>query len=202
MANITNHQKIWNILQAGEWTTINDIANQTAISADSVALYIRPLYNAGYLEAKTPHSKVKHNHQIKLIKNTGEKAPKLSKHSSILTDQNILEEFYITPKAKKEKEIKNHKNLVPILQSLIKIGKEEVYRQEIWQKVDLMPTALIRWIPRLLEVEILKDTGERYRNSPLYQVDLEKAQKLLELVNKFKSHNLAFSKLSCVEPTQ
>jgi len=190
---MTQHQRIWKLLRAEEFETIEKASKKLDIPEASTALYIRALFNAGYLEVETPHSKIKHNHSVTLVRATGEKAPKLNKNSNMITDMNTLEEFFITPKGESEKNEKHHKNLIPIIQAIIKLGKKEVYKKEIWQKANFdMPTKLSRWLPKLIELGVLTETVESYRNSPMYLADVEGAERLLQLINKFKSHRLAF----------
>jgi hypothetical protein len=190
---MTNHLAIWRLLCTEEFETIKKASKQLSIPESSVALYIRALYNAGYLEVETPHTKIKHSHQVVLIKKTGETPPRLNRNSSVLTDMNTLEEFFVTQKGESEKNIKHHKNLIPTLNAIIKIGKREVYKREIWQKAGFdAPAKLSRWTPKLIELKVLVETVESYRNSPMYIVDIKGAERLLELINKFKSHRLAF----------
>lgn len=190
---MTNYQEIWRLLYRDDFDTIEKVSKKTGISEHSIALYIRALYNAKYLKVDTPHTKIKHHHLIRLVRKTGEVAPKLNKNSNTLVDMNTLEEFFITSKGLSEKNIKNHKNLIPTLTAIIKLGKNEVYKKEIWQKAGFdLPVKLSRWLPKLVALSILIKTDESYRNSPLFKVDLKKTERLLTLVNQYKSHNLAF----------
>jgi len=191
---MTNNQKIWETLSNKKPTTIEKISNKLSISEDVVALYVRALYNAKYLTVDTPHTKIKHNHKIQLVKYTGEKAPLYNK-KGIFTDVNVNIELAITSRGVEEKQHKNHVNLIPILKAIISLNKEEIYKKDIWEEAELESVMLIRWIPRLIEAKILIPTGESYRNSPLYLVNMEKCKQLLKYVEQFKSHKLAFEKV-------
>ena len=191
---MTNHSKIWGFLASKKTTTIDKISKKLSIDTLVTAGYIRALYNAKYLEASISSSKIKHTDKIRLIKYTGKKYPYYNK-KGIFTDHNTFEEFCVTPRGILEKENKTHINLIPILKAIISINKDEIYKKDIWKEADLESVKMIRWIPRLEGVKILIDTGEQYRNSKLYDVNLAKCKKLLKYVEEFKSHKLAFEKV-------
>jgi predicted transcriptional regulator len=192
---MTNHEKIYLNLLQNEKTTIEKIHVATKIPENSIALYIRALFNAKYIAAETPHSKIKHNHKISLIKNTGNIAPVLNKNSNLLTDKNILKEYILTPSGEKDKHRKAHKNLVPLLKAIVQLDKEQVFKKEIYQKAEMNGQQLIRWMKRLIACNILLETGEHYRNSPLFDVNIQKTKRLLFLVENFKSSAIAFKVL-------
>ncbi len=198
MKKTTNNQKLWDLLRAGEFQTIATASSSTGIQENSIALYIRALFNTGYIEADTPHTKIQHQHKIILKKNTGPVAPVLNKNSNILTDKNTFEEHVVFPSGKEDIHSKTHKNLIPILKAIVAIGKNEIYRKEISEKMKVESYVIQRWIPRLIESKVLIETGEVYRNSPLLEVDMERAKLLLKFAKKLKSSELAFCKLDAL----
>jgi len=186
-------QKVWDILCNSQYTTVNELHKETNMNIVRISNYIRALYNAKYIKADIQNNRILHSTKISLIKNTGKIAPQL--YRGILTDWNTIEEIVVFQINGKIYNHKNHKNLTPIIEALLKIGKTEVYREEIWKKAKLTSPQLSRWLPQLMEAKIVIETVEQYRNSTLYLVDLEKVEKFLTYLNQYRNHKLAFMKI-------
>jgi len=195
-------QKIWDILTNSQHTTVNELHKETNMNIVRISNYIRALYNAKYIKADTQIDRILHSTKISLIKNTGAIAPQL--YRGILTDWNTIEEIVVFKINGKSYNHKNHKNLIPIIEALLKLGEKEVYREEIWKKAQLTSTQLSRWLPKLIDAKIVIETVEQYRNSTLFLVDLEKNEKFLTYLNQYRNHKLAFMKIKLESsiPTQ
>ena len=192
MKDTSMRKAVWSLLQKGE-TTVNKLHKETKYNIIRISNYIRVLYNTGYIEAETPHTKILHSTIIKLTNNTGAEAPAF--YRGILTDYNTIEEIVVQEYKGKPYTTKKHKNLIPIVEALLKIGEKKIVNMDLVEKLGKGHTPLNRWKPILLEFSVLQDTGEEVRNSRLFNVDLEKVERLLSLLHKYRNHKLAFMAL-------
>jgi len=190
----TMQQSIYELLQKKEMS-VDELHHKTDFNIIRISNYIRALYNAKYIKVDINNDiRIYHTNKIKLIKNTGAIAPQF--YRGILTDFNSCEEHKIFKFNGSWYNTKNHKNLIPIVEALLKLEKKEVYQKEIYQKAGFLnPTAFSRWLPRLLDSKVLLKTEESYRNSPVFIVDLERVEILLKNLHEFRNFELAFKKL-------
>ena len=190
MKDTSMRKAVWSLLQQGE-TTVNELHKESKYNVVRISNYIRALHNANYIESNSPHTKILHSHQIKLIKDTGTEAPVL--YRGILTDYNSLEEIVVFKHEGEEYSLRRTTNLIPLVEALLKIGEKAVTAKEVYEKADLTIIALRRWSEELDNAKVLMDTGERgFKNSRIYKVDLGKAERLLSLLHKYRNHKLAF----------
>jgi len=198
---MSNQQKIWNYLKDNRITTKQEINIKLNIKKETVAQYISALYKANYLIYCLTSKRPFIGDKFKFIKFTGEKAPIFNK--GILKDFNTKEEVKISKSTRLEKQEYKYQGsiLKDILDSFLEVNKEEVYLGEISKvfiskredlKTKYGNSFLKRWVEKLENINAISYTGNTYRNSKIYLVDLNKIKEIRIKLNTIIDYNLLF----------
>jgi hypothetical protein len=193
---MSQQQKIWDYLQSNSITTKEEIINVLNIDKKAVVTYVSALYKCNYLMFCIGLKRAKANNIFKLVKNTGTKAPLLNK--GILKDFNIKEEIQIAKEIKVSNNFNSQINLKDILDSFIAVNKEEILLSEV-SKIFISKKKLTtqfgnsflkRWIKKLELNKTIAFTGNTYRNSKIYLIDLEKIKQIRKQLDTVIDYNL------------
>lgn len=193
---MSQQQQIWDYLRENSITTKEDIINKLNIDKKAVVTYISALHKSNYLLFCIELKRARLTHSFKIIRNTGSKAPLLNK--GILKDFNIKKEIKIAKEIKTSNSFNSQKNLKDILDSFLELNKEEVLISEVSKifmlKKDLATnfgsTFLQRWIKKLESTNAIAFTGNTYRNSKIYLVNLQKIKEIRENIDTVMDYNL------------
>jgi hypothetical protein len=192
-------QQIWNYLKNNKITTKQELIINLNIKNETVVNYISALYKANYLIYCLTSKRAFIGDKFKLVKHTGSKAPLFNK--GILKDFNTKEEIEISKSTKLEKEEYKYKGsiLKDVLDSFLEVNKEEVYLGEI-SKIYMTKTKdlktkygnsfLKRWVEKLENINAIAYTGNTYRNSKMYLVNLNKIRETRTKLDNIIDYNL------------
>lgn len=190
---MSNQQKIWDSLLSCTTTTTSDIIKKTRANRGVAIQYLHALSLAGYIEATAEKSKRGQPIEtVCLIKKSGEIAPRFN--NGLVIDANTKEEFIVSEKNTKDKS--RAKLLIPILEAILALEKQEIVVSEISHKLKeelsaghVYPSsALNKWLYRLEGKKLIADTAARERNSRVYLIDRAGVAKLLEEIRKSKAY--------------
>eukprot|EP01156_Anaeramoeba_ignava_P021271 Anaeramoba_ignava/c18599_g1_i3.p1 GENE.c18599_g1_i3~~c18599_g1_i3.p1 ORF type:complete len:200 (-),score=4.54 c18599_g1_i3:112-711(-) len=192
-------QQIWNYLKDNRATTKQEINIKLNIKKEVVAQYISALYKANYLIYCLSSKRPFIGDKFKLIKYTGNKAPLFNK--GILKDFNTKEEIKISKSTRLEKQEYKYQGsiLKDILDSFLEVDKKEVYLGEISKifiskredlKTKYGNSFLKRWVEKLEKINAIAYTGNTYRNSKIYLIDLEKTREIRSKLDAVIDYNL------------
>jgi len=196
---MTLKKNIWEFLIKNEKSIqVQDLYNNfTNYKNTTIKQYLNALYKANYLKATdTTNRGLKNISKIKLIKRTGNVAPRYSK--GVLRDLNTLEEFVIS----KDKTYKRTETYLKFyLQAIIELNKEEALNSEIVNKFkEICPSIneddkkaaskIKRYRDQLLEKRVMIKSGDSFRNSYYLQINLEKIKFLYKKCKEINTYNI------------
>lgn len=177
MIKPTIRQKVWNYMRRNRIFVIADVMAITGANYKNLREMFKVYEHAGYIKV-VRKGKPFTSTQLKLIKCTGVKVPTYDKDTNTLFDYNTKEEIKIVAPSAYEK----------VLSCLNKslISKEEINKQS-----DLSVATTQKAYAKLKELKILIRVIPTRRNTfghRLFNVDVQKAQKLLENIRDEKIH--------------
>ncbi len=177
MIKPTIRQKVWNYMRRNRIFIIADVMAITGANYKNLREMFKVYEHAGYIKV-VRKGKPFTSTQLKLIKCTGVKVPTHDKNTNTLFDYNIEEEIKIVVPSAYEK----------VLSCLNKslISKEEINKQS-----DLSEATTQKSYVKLKELQIMTRVIPTRRNTfgyRLFNVDIQKAQKLLEHIREEKVH--------------
>lgn len=194
-------QQIWRYLKDNKIATKQELIVNLNIKQQTVVQYIGALYKANYLIYCLTSKRPFIGDKFKLIKYTGFKAPLFNK--GLLKDFNIKEEIKISKSTKLEKQEYKYQGsiLKDVLDSFLEVDKEEIYLGEI-SKIYMTKTKdlktkygnsfLKRWVKKLENINAIVPTGNTYRNSKIYLIDLKKIKDIRTKLDNVIDYNLLF----------
>jgi len=190
---MSNQQKIWDFILRNQNTTVSNISQKTEIKKEIIVQYLWALKSAGYIETHTQEGKRGAPIEtVKLVNNSGVIAPRYNR--GLVIDANTKKEWVVSQKNAGAES--RAKLLIPILEAIVALNKEEIIVAEIShtlsEKLDgeqKYPSAALNgWLSRLEAKELIADTNVRQRNSRIYLVDRAGIEKLLEEVRSSKAY--------------
>lgn len=196
-------QQIWNYLKDNMITTKQELIVNLNIKEQTVAQYISALYKANYLIYCLTSKRPFVGDKFKIIKHTGDKAPLFDK--GLLKDFNTKEEIKISKSTKLNKQEYKYQGsiLKDVLDSFLEVNKEEVYLGEV-SKIYMTKTKdlktkygnsfLKRWVKKLENTNAITPTGNTYRNSKIYFIDLKKIKEIRTKLDDVIDYNLLFDR--------
>ena len=179
-------QLVWSFLRVQSGTKRN-IINETGIDISKLNIYIKALKSAGYL--------VEQEKQMKLIKDTGEIAPKLSKNRSVVYDFNTLEEHLVFSAFNNHPKKRERNNLEKILKGIIHSKKNFLFQKEIVKASKTKGNSpLLNWKDLLLSTGVILKTDKFDGLSQGYNINIDKCIRFAELLAKYYSQTIAIEK--------
>ncbi|WP_152017970.1 hypothetical protein [Aliarcobacter butzleri] len=190
-------QQIWDYIRSKDFITKEEITNFLNLDSKAVVSYISALNKHNYLIFCSTGKRALFKDTFKLLKNTGEKAPLYN--YNVLKDFNIKKELQVGKKIRVSQNFNSQTNFKDILDCFLEYDKEEVILKDISKmfiskRKDLETifgnSFLTRWIKKLEEIGAITQTGNSYRNSKIYLVDIVKIKQLREELDSIRDYNL------------
>jgi hypothetical protein len=194
-------QRIWKYLLKNNTTSNLKIEIRTEVNIKSIKPYVKALFDAGYIIRCIYSKRFFNKDTFKLIKYTGDKAPIFS--NGFLRDVNTQEEI---KSSNYKRDIDTQKELIltNLIDSLVELNKDKILVSELAKivkekskninnlKTFCYGSGLKKWLDKLEKEEAIKFTGERFRNSKIFTVNLSKIKTIKDELKNLKDHNFVF----------